>query len=63
MCTRCDRITHIDCRFRAAGKIAIVEWLGSNGRWQARLMQPRSIRVRVVDAFRRLLSRLSSRSS
>ncbi len=60
MCTRCDRITHVDCRFRADGKIAVVEWLGTNGRWQSRLMQPQSIRARIADAFRRLLARLSS---
>jgi hypothetical protein len=62
MCTRCDRITHINVRFRADGEIAVVEWLGRNGRWQARPMQPRSLRVRLGDAFRRLLTRLSSRS-
>lgn len=63
MCTRCDRITHIDTRFRIDAQAVIVEWLATDGRWQARPMQPESIRARVFDAFRRLLTRLSSRSS
>jgi len=62
MCTRCDRMTHIDFRFRADREIAVVEWLASNGRWQARPILPRSLPVRLGDAFRRLLTRLSSRS-
>jgi hypothetical protein len=61
MCTRCDRITHLDARFRADEQTAVLEWL-ANGRWQARPMQPVSIRVRVADAFRCLLAWLSSRS-
>lgn len=61
MCTRCDRITHVDCRFRSVEQTAVLEWL-ANGHWQARPMQPKSIRVRIFDAFRRLLTRLSSRS-
>lgn len=60
MCTRCDRITHVDCRFRTDEQDAILEWL-SNGRWQARPMRPGSIRGRVVEAFRRVLARLQSR--
>jgi hypothetical protein len=63
MCTRCDRLTHIDARIRADGEIAVVEWLGTNGRWQARPMRPPSLRVRLGRAFRRLLTRLSSRLS
>jgi len=62
MCTRCDRVTHVDFRFRADKTTTVVEWLAGNGRWQARPMQPLSIRVRVVDALRRLLTWLSSRS-
>lgn len=59
MCTRCDRITHIDCRFRTDEQDAILEWL-ANGRWQARPMRPGSIRGRVVEAVRRLLARRRS---
>jgi hypothetical protein len=62
MCTRCDRLTHLDFRFRADRELAVVEWLAGNGRWQARPMRPRTLRVRLGDAFRRLLTRLSSRS-
>lgn len=61
MCTRCDRITHIDCRFRSDEQTAVLEWL-AHGQWQARSMQPGSFRVRIIDVFRRLLDRLSSRS-
>jgi hypothetical protein len=61
MCTRCDRITHVDCRVRSDEQTAVLEWL-ANGRWQARPMQPGSIRERVTDAVRRLLAWLSSRS-
>ena len=62
MCVGCERLTHIDCRFRSDEQSAVLEWL-ANGRWQARPMQPESIRMRIVDAFRRLLTRLSSRWS
>lgn len=62
MCTRCNRVTHVDFRFRAGEATTVLEWL-AHGRWQARPMQPPSIRVRVADAFRRLLTWLSSRSS
>ena len=63
MCTLCNRVTHVDFRFRTDTATTVVEWLASNGHWQARPMQPPSVRARVVDAFRRLLNRLSSRSS
>jgi hypothetical protein len=63
MCIGCARITHIDCRFRTDREDTIVEWLGSGGRWQARPMRPRSLRVRLGDAVRRLWTRLWSRSS
>lgn len=62
MCTLCNRVTHVDFRFRADTTKTVVEWLASNGLWQARPMQPPSVRARVVDAFRRLMHRLSSRS-
>lgn len=61
-CDVCDKITHIDCRFRTDHNITVIEWLGCNGRWQARLMQPESLGGRVVDKFRRLLVRVFVRS-
>ena len=40
-CEECDRLTHVDCRFRSNSDGTVVEWLANNGYWQAReLRQP-----------------------
>lgn len=53
MCECCDRLTHIDCRFRALRHATVVEWLRTNGQWQAREIQPTSLSERVWGLLRR----------
>ena len=56
LCGRCSLITHIDCRFRSNGHETVIEWLGSNGRWQSRAMRPVSLVERLVRTLRRLVA-------
>ena len=60
-CTACTRITHVDCRFRAHADETIIEWLGSDGRWQARAMEGTSRMEQVVGLFIQLMKNLISR--
>jgi hypothetical protein len=53
-CEHCARMTHIDCRFRAGANDTIVEWLSSNGYWQARSLRPSTLVDRIARGARRL---------
>jgi len=53
-CDVCKRMTHIDCRFRTQGQQSIVEWLGSNGYWQAREMRKPRLPEKIFRDVRRL---------
>jgi hypothetical protein len=56
-CEQCDRMTHIDCRFRANADETVVEWLASNGYWQAKEMRQPTLGEKITQRVRRLLFR------
>ena len=56
LCEPCDRVTHIDCRFRSDGKETLIEWLASNGLWQAREYRHPTLAEKITKYVRRLLS-------
>lgn len=53
-CHVCDRLTHVDCRFRANPGVTIVEWLRTNGTWQAREIRPSTLFERATGLVRRM---------
>lgn len=57
-CEACDRMTHIDCRFRVQAGKAVVEWLDGNG-WQAKVMRLPTLLERIIHAARRLKARIA----
>lgn len=58
-CEPCNRLTHLDCRFRVSTELTTVEWLGSNGRWVAReYRQPNWIEG-LLARVHRMLARLA----
>jgi len=57
VCEPCDRLTHIDCRFRASGDEALIEWLGSTGLWQAREYRQPTLTEKITKRVRRLLGK------
>jgi len=61
MCTGCARITHIDCRFRTVREDIIVEWLASNGRWQARPLRRTSHLKQLGGLFTKFMKKIISR--
>jgi hypothetical protein len=61
MCAECARITHIDCRFRTNREDAVVEWLASNGQWQARPLGRTSHLKQLGALFRKLVKKIVSR--
>jgi hypothetical protein len=54
-CELCDRLTHVDFRVRANGDETLIEWLGGNGRWQAREYRQSTLSEKIVKHLRRLL--------
>ncbi len=58
-CDVCKRMTHIDCRFRSEGQQSTVEWLGSNGYWQAREMRKPTLSEKIALGVRRLAAWLA----
>jgi hypothetical protein len=56
-CERCNRMTHIDCRFRAQKDETLIEWLASNGHWQARELRQPTVVERITRGARRLVER------
>jgi hypothetical protein len=56
-CEQCNRMTHIDCRFRAQKDETLIEWLASNGHWQARELQQPTVVERITRGARRLVER------
>lgn len=54
-CEQCNRLTHVDCRFRVHGGETVIEWLATNGRWQARELRQPMPMYKVRQAARRLL--------
>ena len=56
-CGPCDRLTHIDCRFRATADETVVEWLASNRCWQAKEMRQPTLGEKITEYLRRLLSK------
>lgn len=61
-CAECDRLTHIDCRFRADGSQTIVEWLGAHGQWHAKEMRLPTLADKVSRWLRAITSGSSSNS-
>jgi hypothetical protein len=57
LCEPCDRLTHINCRFRANGDETLIEWLGSNGLWHAREYRQPTLAEKITEKVHRLLSR------
>jgi hypothetical protein len=53
-CDECDRLTHIQCRFRTNDRETLVEWLGSNGYWQARKLRQPTLVEKIARGARRL---------
>ena len=53
-CEECDRLTHVDCRFRANANDTVVEWRGSNGYWQARELRQTTLAEKIARGARRL---------
>lgn len=54
-CEQCERMTHIDCRFRTIRDETVVEWLASNGRWQARQLRQPTVVEKITRGAHRLL--------
>ena len=59
LCVACDRLTHIDCRFRVNGDDAVVEWLGSNGQWMAKDYRAPTLGEKITGDLRRLVAQFS----
>lgn len=55
-CQACNRMTHIDCRFRAKADETVVEWLSSNGRWCARELRRPTLIEKGIREARSLLA-------
>jgi hypothetical protein len=55
-CEQCDRMTHIDCRFRAMADETVVEWMSSNGRWYAKELRRPTLTEKVIREARRFLT-------
>lgn len=53
-CEQCERLTHIDCRFRFNANGTVVEWLATNGHWQARELHQPTLAEKVARGARRL---------
>lgn len=60
MCVVCERLTHVDFRLRAHPCETVVEWLATNGQWQAKEVRPSTLLERVVGAARRLRAKWRS---
>jgi hypothetical protein len=54
-CQACDRMTHIDCRFRARKDETLIEWLATNGHWQARELRQPTVVEKLIRGARRLM--------
>ena len=55
-CVQCGRITNVVARFRSQGKQTVIEWLGTDGRWRARDLQP-SFLTKVKLFFKSVFAR------
>lgn len=55
-CEHCSRMTHIDCRFRVHGGETLIEWLMTNGRWQARELRQLTPMDKIRQTARRLMA-------
>lgn len=53
-CEECERLTHVDCRFRSNANGTVVEWLASNGCWQARELRQPTMGQKIARGARRL---------
>lgn len=53
-CQECDRLTHVDCRFRSNADGSVVEWLAANGCWQARELRRPTMGEKIARGARRL---------
>lgn len=54
-CTECNRMTHIDCRFRVREHETVIEWLAANGQWQARELRQRTAVETITRGARRMM--------
>jgi hypothetical protein len=57
LCEPCKRLTHVDFRLRANGDETLIEWLSSNGLWQAREYRQPTLKEKIANRVRHLLSR------
>lgn len=55
-CEQCNRMTHIDCRFRTTSDETVIEWLADNGHWQARKMEQPTLARKIERGARRLMA-------
>ena len=53
-CEKCDRLTHVDCRFRSSADGTLIEWLAANGCWQARELRQPTLAEKIARGARRL---------
>ena len=53
-CEECDRLTHVDCRFRANSNGTVVEWLANNGYWRAQELRQPALAEKIARGVRRL---------
>lgn len=53
-CEGCNRVTHVDFRFRANTNDTIIEWLATNGYWQSRELRQPTIAEKIARGARRL---------
>ena len=54
-CEPCNRMTHIDCRFRVQKDKTVVEWLASNGHWQTRELRKPTVVEKITRGAGRLV--------
>ena len=55
-CEQCNRMTHIDCRFRAQKDETLIEWLASNGHWHARELRQPTVVEKITRGAHRLVA-------
>ena len=53
-CKECNRMTHVDCRFRSNAHGTVIEWLAANGCWQARELRQLTFGEKIARGARRL---------
>lgn len=60
LCEVCDRLTHIDCRFRSNHNGTVIEWCDESGRWLRKPCQRPTLRSRIERVCRKIAGALAS---